>query len=147
MSDSAEDKPKIFVDEDWKSRVERERAEQKETSQGPAPSGTAAGPAREDAQDEGVTVRQSQGPLPAASFEVLVSTLATQALACLGQLPDPLEQKPIVHLDLAQHHIDMLAMLEQKTKGNLTVDERHALDDMLHQLRMLFVMVKQHVSQ
>jgi hypothetical protein len=148
MSGSAEDKPKIIVDEDWKSQVEQERAQQKESTGEPSADEKGEDQATGDElADDGVTVRRSDEPLPPASFELLLSTLVTQTLACLGQIPDPLEHKPIVQLDLAQHHIDMLAVLEDKTRGNLTPDESHALEEMLHQLRMLFITIKQHVSQ
>lgn len=144
MSASNEDKPKIIVDEDWKSQVERER-EQQRTAQGGQPGASESD--EETTTEDGLTVRKSTGRIPPASFEMLVSAIATQTLASLGQLPDPVENKPIVHLDLAQHHIDMLAMLAEKTKGNLTPSESNALEEMLHQLRMLFVTVKQHVSR
>ncbi len=71
-----------------------------------------------------------------------MTTLATQAMVALGQLPDPFENKPVVNLELAQHHIDMLAMLEAKTKGNLDPDEAEMLAAVLHQLRMVYVMMR-----
>ena len=76
-----------------------------------------------------------------------MTTLATQALVALGQIPDPLEKRPILNLELAKHHIDMIAMLEEKTKGNLAPDEAEMLDSVLQQLRMAFVAMKnQQVS-
>jgi hypothetical protein len=149
MSESAEEKRKIIVDEDWKTQVERERAQQRAAEQAGEPGAArpASEPSDEGMTDDGLTVRPSSGPLPPASFEMLITAIATQTLACLGQLPDPIENKPIVQLELAQHHIDTLGMLAEKTQGNLTQAEAHALDEMLHQLRMLFVAVKQHVSR
>ena len=125
MSDQQEE-PKIVVDEDWKSRVraEREAARKARTSASP------------DAEPAG---EAAAGRLPPASFEVLISTLMAQALTAMGKLPDPVQGHPVVRPDLAKHYIDMLGMLEQKTKGNLTTDETGVLDDVLHQLRMTFV--------
>ena len=125
MSDQQEE-PKIVVDEDWKSRVraEREAARKARTSASP------------DAEPAG---EAAAGRLPPASFEVLISTLMAQALTAMGKLSDPVQGHPVVRPDLAKHYIDMLGMLEEKTKGNLTKDEAGMLDSVLHQLRMTFV--------
>ena len=80
--------------------------------------------------------------LPPASFPILVSTLASQALAGLGALPDPLENKPVVRLEIAKHMIDTLAVLEEKTKGNLSSDEAEMLTSTLHQLRLAYISVQ-----
>ena len=115
------EKPKIIIDEDWKTQVEREREQ--------------AG-ADEPKQPE----PKSEHPeLPAASFPFLVSTMVTQAMVGLGVLADPVEGKPVPHLDFARHQIDMLAVLQEKTKGNLTGEEAEMLEGSLHQLRMMFV--------
>ena len=80
--------------------------------------------------------------LPPPSFSLLVATLGSQAMVALGQVPNPLDGKTELRLDLARHAIDMLAMLEQKTKGNLTADEAAMLESVLHQLRMAFMAAK-----
>ena len=129
MTDENREDRKIIVDEDWKSRVKAEREAQ---SQADPPDKAP------DAQERS----EESGQLPPASFSFLVTTLATQAMATLGQLPDPVEQKPVVRLALAKHHIDSLDMLQEKTKGNLTSEESKMLDEVIHQLRMLFVHVQ-----
>ena len=63
----------------------------------------------------------------------------TQAIASLGQLPNPATGKPEVDLDLAKHMIDTLDVVYQKTEGNRTEDETKLYDNLLHQLRMAFV--------
>lgn len=132
MSENSDPPKKIIVDEDWKSQVEQERASLKQRPETPDGSAQAA---------------DSTPPeMPPASFAWLVTMLATEAMAALGQLPDPLENKPVVHLDLAQHHIDMLAMLEAKTKGNLDAHESQMLETMLHQLRMVFVAIRDQIA-
>ena len=112
--------PKIVVDDDWKSRVEQEKEHLRE---------------QVDSFDD-----SASGPeMPPASIPVLITTMATQALANLGQIPDPFENKPVIRKSLAKHFIDTLAMLEEKTAGNLTGDESALLTETLHQLRMIFV--------
>ena len=129
MSDDAKakDEPKIIVDDDWKSQVEREKEElrQQQASAGDQSAG-------EDATPE-------KAEMPPATFLVLISTLATQAMASMGLLPDPISGKPSANLPMAKHFIDLLAMLKEKTKGNLTEEESDHLRDGLHQLRMGYV--------
>lgn len=95
--------------------------------------GLKAGPADETA---------SQGGVPPASFSVLVSMLFTQAMAALGQIPDPDTGKPTVDRMFAKHYIDTLGMLEEKTQGNLSPEEAAMLSEALHALRMTFVSTK-----
>lgn len=131
MSDPGEQKSKIVVDEDWKAQVEAEREQlrqqehsQQDAQQAPAAEGEAGG---------------ESAKMPPASFPVLVSSLATQAVLALGQMADPAEGKPVVRPEIARHYIDMLGVLEQKTQGNLTSDEGKMLDGVLHELRMLYM--------
>jgi hypothetical protein len=78
-------------------------------------------------------------PPPEASFTLLISMLGTQALAAMGQLPLPGQEKPEKRMDYAKHYIDMLDVLESKTQGNLSQEEQQMLQRSTHQLRMLFV--------
>lgn len=77
--------------------------------------------------------------LPPPSFSLLVATFGSQAMVALGQVPNPLDGKTEVRLDLAKHAIDMLTIIEQKTKGNLAPDEAAMLESALHQLRMAYL--------
>jgi len=77
--------------------------------------------------------------LPPPSFSLLVATFASQAMVAFGKVPDPIEGKTEIRLELARHAIDMLDILEQKTKGNLTADEAAMLEGILHQLRLEFM--------
>ena len=79
--------------------------------------------------------------MPPANFETLLSTIVTQALFAMGAIPDPQTGQPMLHLDLARHHIDMLTVLEDKTKGNLSDDESKALSSTLYELRSRYVQV------
>jgi hypothetical protein len=75
--------------------------------------------------------------LPAPDFDFLVYSLRLQAEMSLGLLP--LEENIEPDLDLARHNIELLAMLQTKTKGNLTVEEQRALDNSVVELRFRFV--------
>jgi hypothetical protein len=60
----------------------------------------------------------------------------------LGQMPIPGQQQPEVNLPQAQYVIDLLSVLQEKTKGNLSPEETTLLEDLLHQLRMMYVAVE-----
>ena len=79
------------------------------------------------------------GDAPPATFEFLAHTLFTQALMALGRIPNPITGKAHKNLPTARHFIDTLAMLEKKTAGNLSEDERRLLEEIQHQLRMAFL--------
>ena len=113
--------PKIIVDEDWKSQVQ---AEKQKLAQEPKPA-------------EGQP--PAEGEMPPASLAMLMTTLATQAAVCLGQLPNPITNKAEVHLDQARHFIDTLQVLEEKTAGNRTTAESEMLSALLEELRLAFV--------
>ena len=116
------EEPRIVVDDDYKQQVEQEKEQ-----------------LRQQMQDAAENAPADEMQMPPASMPVLITTLATQALSNLGQIPDPIEGKPVIRKSLAKHFIDTLAMLEEKTKGNLSEEETELLGGTLHQLRMIFV--------
>jgi Domain of unknown function (DUF1844) len=127
------DEKKIIIDEDWKSRVQAEKeAAAKHPTGEPA---SAGGEQPSSAKQQANQVP----PIPPASFEMLVTTLATEALVALGQVPHPVTGKAELQRDHAQYLIDTLDVLRLKTKGNLTPQEQELIDSVLHQMRMLFV--------
>ena len=130
MSENQAD-PKLVIDEDWKGKVEAEKRAAAAAKQEPP-----------QAAPERGTDQEAAGRLPAASFPFLVSTLMAQAMTAMGQARDPVAGHAVVRPDVAKHYIDILAMLEEKTKGNLTSDESEFLAEVLHQLRILFVTVR-----
>jgi len=121
--DQANDEaPKIFIDEDWKAQVEKEREKEraaKETS-GEAPED-------QDLAEAGMTL-----------FDYLVSTLAAQTMMALGLMPEEGQDKVLVDLGAAKHLIDSLAMLQEKTAGNLTDDESKNLNEAVTELQRVF---------
>ena len=77
--------------------------------------------------------------LPPPSFEVIISTFATQAAVSLGQVANPVTNKTETDLEQAKFAIDLLQVLNEKSKGNCTEDEEALLTDILYRLRMLYV--------
>jgi len=77
--------------------------------------------------------------LPKVDFEAFIYSLFTTAMLHLGEIPDPDSGEASVNLPLAKHVIETLAMLEEKTKGNLTDGEAKELDEFLAHLRLLYV--------
>ncbi len=76
------------------------------------------------------------------SFTAFVISLATTAAVHLGDRPDPETGQPgPPNLEGAQQMIDILTLLEEKTRGNLRPEERQVLDQVLYELRMRFVEV------
>ena len=92
-----------------------------------------------DAQDQ---AQLTQAKLPPPSIWTLTEMLASQAMVFLGLHPDPVKKAPVVRLNFARHYIDTLALLEEKTKGNLTSEEAAFLEHVLHDLRMSFVVAQ-----
>ena len=74
-----------------------------------------------------------------AEFLTLVVTLAGQASIQMGLVPNPITKKIVRDLKQARFAIDMLTVLEQKTKGNLTPEEQKVLSHVLADLRVRFV--------
>ena len=74
------------------------------------------------------------------SFTAFVISLASSAAIHFGDLPDPASgERGQPNLDGAAQMIEILALLEQKTKGNLTAEERQVLESVLYELRLRFV--------
>jgi Domain of unknown function (DUF1844) len=74
------------------------------------------------------------------SFTAFVVSLASSAAIHFGDLPDPnTGQLAELNLDGAAQMIDILALLEEKTRGNLTMEERQVLEQVLYELRLRFV--------
>ncbi|MGA2270405.1 MAG: DUF1844 domain-containing protein [Bryobacteraceae bacterium] len=86
-------------------------------------------------------------PLPPASFAFLVLSLRTQAEMQLGLMHFGEEEKPQPDLQMARHTIDLMAILLEKTKGNLTLDEQRFLENSVTELRFRFVQVSDEAGQ
>lgn len=82
-------------------------------------------------------------PLPPASFSFLIVSLRAQAEMQLGLMQFGEEEKAQPDLPLARHTIDLMGMLLEKTKGNLTLEEQRLLENSLTELRFRFVQVSE----
>ncbi|MEK6804524.1 MAG: DUF1844 domain-containing protein [Nitrospirota bacterium] len=78
------------------------------------------------------------GHLP-VNFSSFVISMGSSALMLMGEQLDPQQPSMPLNLPQAKEIIDLLSMLEEKTKGNLTPDEQVVMKDMLYALRMKFV--------
>lgn len=162
-TESNEPSPKIIVDSDWKEQVAKEKEtvaadESLAEDEAPAATGDDTGESSvtEVATETAVSESRSADPempastdeptpgsqLPPASFEVLISMLFTQAIAALGQMPNPSGAETKIDKPMAKHTIDTLEMLQAKTEGNLTPEESKMIGEALHALRMTYVSVR-----
>ena len=112
----AQPEPQKKVDESWKKQAQ---AEKKKKADAPE--------------------KAARPPLPPVNFPVFVNSLAAQALMSLGVVENPITKKQEKDLDQAKYTIDLLAMLEEKTKGNLSDQEQKLLNQVLYDLRMRYV--------
>lgn len=81
------------------------------------------------------------------TFETLVLSLSSTAMVQLGLVPDPATNQPEPNLPAARQTIDILEILQQKTKGNLDESESKLLDNILYELRMTFLEVNQSIQE
>ena len=128
MSDET---PKLHIDSDWKAEAQAEKerlaaeADQK-TAEGGAP---------------------APGELPPADFKSLMGLLASQAIMGLGAYTDPKSGGVVIDLVGSKFAIDLLAVIEEKTAGNLDEAENTELTQILAELRSRFVQVAEAVAQ
>ena len=88
------------------------------------------------------TTPYNKESLPKIDFSSFILSLYSSGLVQLGQVEDPSTGKKSVNLNLAKHTINMIAMLEKKTRGNLTEDEDNLLKSLLSEIRVSFVKVQ-----
>ena len=120
-----------MVDEQELKVVDKRSQTQERSQSEPAPLNTsAASPSQENEASD-------SGPMDFASFTV---GLATQAMMLLGEIPEPQSGKLMpTNLAGARQTIDIISLLQEKTKGNLTSDEDKLIQDVLTSLRIEFV--------
>lgn len=110
-------------------------------------------PEHRESQDKPAAEQAAPSPPPASAsaepqpsyppaeitFSTFIVGLSTQALLHLGEIPDPATGEHARDLPGAQQLIDILGMLQEKTRGNLAADEQNLLDAILFDLRMKYV--------
>ena len=80
----------------------------------------------------------TKGPVK-VDFSSFILSLYSSGLVQLGKVEDPISGKKNINLDLAKHTIEMIVMLEEKTKGNLTEDENNLFRSIVSDMRIAFV--------
>jgi hypothetical protein len=85
------------------------------------------------------TAGKEAPPRPPIDFPSYVLSYYTQGLVLLGEVPNPYTNKKEEDIDAARHTVDILSMLKEKTKGNLSQEEQQLLDSVLYELRMKFM--------
>ena len=110
----ADDEKKIIVDDDWKAQAKKEKEQLAEEAAAPE-------------------------QIPDASFAELLNMLAVQAMVGMGGMAGPNGERIPPNLEAAKHYVDMLQVLDEKTKNNLDEEESKLLDSLLYELRMRYV--------
>ena len=126
------------IDESWKEQVEQEKKQQAPPPAPPPGAAASPGAAPKAAPEPAAAAGGEEGGLE-ARFDLFVSSMAMEALIGLGDAPHPTTKKTSMNLPQARYVIDLLGMLSEKTKGNLSVDEARMLKDVLYQLRMRYL--------
>jgi hypothetical protein len=83
--------------------------------------------------------QSGKSPFPPIDFPTFILSLATSAQIHLGAIANPQTGKPEQDLTAAKETIDLLGMLREKTKGNLTPDEERLFEHLLYDVRMMYV--------
>jgi hypothetical protein len=112
---------KLIIDSDWKAEAQAEKEKLAK-------------------QEADAPTKGDPDALPEPDFRTVVSMLATQALMYLGAFPDETGRAVVVP-EYAKMHIDLLDILQIKTRGNLDKDEQEELDQVLIELRQRFVQI------
>jgi hypothetical protein len=135
MSDPSQPSaPKLHIDSDWKAQAQAEKERLAKLEE-------------ERAKERGPRGGDpAEGEMPPADFKSLVGVLASQAMMGLGAYGDE-NGRVVVDLIGARFAIDLLGVLEEKTKGNLTADEAKDLSTVLAQLRSRFMQIATLVAQ
>jgi hypothetical protein len=124
------------IDESWKEQVEKEKhTPPVEKPQTVRAQNSAAPQPQEPAPDGSKPSEEPADP----AFAQFVSSLAMQAMMGLGEMPNPVTRLAQEDLGQAKAMIDMLGMLQKKTRGNLNSEEAAFIDGVLYELRMKYV--------
>ena len=129
---------KDFIIKDRRKFFEEKQDEKEEKVESPLKETDA-----QQAEDAKMSDESPQDyPLPEINFPTFIFSLNSSALLHLGLINDPTTGKKVKNLPLAKQTIDILGMLEEKTRGNLTSDEESMLKNILYDLRMIYVKEK-----
>ncbi len=119
---------KTFVVRDKRFSATKEEKEEHQTTEG----GKTEEPSKGDASAK-------MEALPEIDFNSFIFSLSTSALIQLGEIEDPFTKESAKNLPLARQTIDLIGMLKEKTKGNLTPQEERVIENILYDLRIRYV--------
>ena len=137
-----EDKGYTVEDRRYLNLSEAEKAEIREQAvKGTAQDAAAEGAFQEASQKAASAAGKSEEErlLPEITFPSFIFSLSSTAFVSLGAIPDPETGKPEKNLPLAKQTIDLLGLLREKTRNNLTPEEDNLFDHLLYDLRMAYV--------
>ena len=139
--------PKLQIDSDWKAQAQKEKerlAKQEQDKAKSTPPNRAEDAAGKERAGDGPA---GPGGLPKADFRTLVGMLAQQAIMGLGVMADQQTGRVVVDLEGARFSIDLIDVLEQKTKNNLSKEEEDELKQILAELRSRYVQISNLVAR
>ena len=136
------------VDEAWKDKVDREKLQpaepapktaQPSVQESPEPALAAAKPAGQERSGQRPKPGRPSQEVPQTEFTFFLSSLSMQAMIALGEMPHPATNQPQEDLEQARYLIDVVGMLQEKTKGNLSPEESELMENLLYELRTRYV--------
>ncbi len=125
---NGEDREKSFVVKDRRFSAKKDEADSAVKAEIPREEP----PTKKELADQDI-------PLPEINFTNFLLSLSTSVLIQLGEVQDPMTTQVEKNLPIAKQTIDLLGMLREKTKGNLTPDEEKLFENLLYDLRMRYV--------
>jgi len=117
----------------------REDGEARAETQKEEPSSAAAAAPSGVIEDREASQEAPPGTGAKIDFPSYILSYYTQGLVLLGEVPNPYTNKKEEDLEAARHTVDILSMLQEKTKGNLSKEESQLLEGVLYELRMKFM--------
>jgi len=133
---TVKDRRYLHLSEAEKGKIREEEAAKEATQE------TAAEEAFQEASQKAAAEAAEatqEMPLPEITFSSFVFSLSSSALVSLGAIPDPNTGKMEQNLSMAKQTIDLLAILRDKTRNNLTQEEEILFDHLLYDLRMVYI--------
>jgi hypothetical protein len=133
---TVKDRRYLHLSEEEKAKLREEAAAEEEARE------TAAAEAFQEASQKAAAEAgktAEEVPLPEITFSSFIFSLSSSAFVSLGAIPDPQTGKTGKNLSLAKQTIDLLGVLRERTRNNLTAEEENLFDHLLYDLRMAYV--------
>jgi flagellar basal body L-ring protein FlgH len=139
---------KISIDSDWKKQAqeEKKRLAEQEAARKQQQTTAAASPLGAIGTSKSAAAKSAARENQQVNLESMIQTFVTQALVYLGDMPIQGRQN-MLNLDMAKNFLDMLTLLDEKTHGNLTVEEKGSLDAALYETRMRYIAVASRYAE